>query len=95
MTLRTDIFISKKEQVYNFIRQKGRARTSEVIVFGSSIYSNRADKDARDLANPKITNPPKIGRLKEDLKKLYYPNTCEDIWTIYKEEWEIKEWKTP
>ena len=85
-----DLFISKKEQIYNFIKRQGRARTSEVIVFGSKIFSNRAEKDARDLANPKYTNPPKIGRLKEDLKIKYYGNTKEDIWTIYKNEWEQK-----
>ena len=88
--IKTDIFKSKKEQVYDFIKQKGRARTSEVIAFGSTIFSNRAEKDARDLANPKYTNPPLIGRLRPDLKIRYYGNICEDVWTVDKNEWDKK-----
>lgn len=83
--LNTDLFKSKKEQVYDFIRQKGRARTSEVAAFGVKIYHpDRACRDARDLAKEG-----RIGRLKQDLKIRYYPPTKEEIWTIYEHEWEI------
>ena len=84
MALQSDLYKSKKEQVYDFIKQKGRARTSEVAAFGVTIYHpDRACRDARDLAKEG-----KIGRLREDLKIKYYGNTCEKIWTIYKDEFE-------
>ena len=84
--MRTDLLSNKKQQVYDFIKQKGRVRTSEVAEFGVKIYHpDRACRDARDLAKEG-----KIGRLREDLKIKYYGSTKEDVWTIYKNEWEKK-----
>ena|SRR3990167_3932211 len=76
-----DLFKSKKEQVYDFIKSKGRVRTSEVIKFGSSIFSNRAEKDARDLGNSKYTNPVKIWRMRDDIKRAVYGDIKEDAWS--------------
>ncbi len=41
---------SKKELLLRSIRALGYMKTSEVIAWGSSRYSNRADRDARQLA---------------------------------------------
>lgn len=84
--MQTDLFVkpkTKKEQIYDFIKQRGRVRTSELIKFGLSIYTNRGDRYGRDLMEEK-----KIGRLKQDLKDIFYGNTREEIWTIYPHEWD-------
>ena len=75
----TDLYLSKKEQVYNFIKSKGRARTSEVCAFGISIYHpDRASRDARDLASEGL-----IWRMRDDIKEMVYGKTKEDIWSVY------------
>lgn len=77
----TDLFINKKEQVYQFIKQRGRARTSEVAAFGVSIYHpDRACRDARDMA---AEDPPRIWRMRKDLQDIFYPNTKEDVWSCH------------
>ena len=81
--LTQDLFLSKKEQVYQFIKRRGRARTSEVAAFGVSIYHpDRACRDARDMA---AENPPKIWRIKESVKLSIqeYKNSKEEIWSIF------------
>ena len=85
-----DLFIpssmtkSKKEQVYDFIKSKGRARTSEVIKFGTSIFYNRAERTARNLADIKYTNPIRIWRMADNVKMASeYANSKEDIWSTY------------
>jgi hypothetical protein len=82
MTPQTDLFIkkSKKEQIYEFIKQRGRCRTSDIIKFGLAIYTNRGDRYARDLAEE---IPPRIWRLREDLKHIFYPNCREEVWSCY------------
>lgn len=85
--MQVDLLKSKKEQVYDFIKQRGRARTSDVAKFGTLIYHpDRACRDARDLKKEG-----KIGRLRQDLKVIFYGDTKEDVWTIYPHEWEKKE----
>lgn len=80
----TDLFKNDKELLKDFILSRKRVRTSEVIAFGSKIHSNRAERNARDLAKAGI-----IGRLKEDLKIRYYGSKVrEDIWTVFPEEME-------
>jgi len=87
MNVQTDLFLSKKEQVYEFIKRRGRCRTSEVAAFGVSIYHpDRACRDARNLAEEG-----KIGRLRPELKKMFYGETKEDVWSIYPHEWEKKD----
>ena len=79
-----DLFLkpkSKKEQVYDFIRERKWARTSDVIRFASSIFSNRGDRDARQLCEEK-----RIFRMRENLKRLRFSDTKEDIYTIYEYE---------
>lgn len=66
---------SKKEQILDFIRKKKWARTSEVIRFGLSIYTNRGDRYARELAEEGL-----IKRMDDRLKRLRFGNTREEIW---------------
>ena len=82
----SDLFLetkSKKDQVYEFIKQRGRARTSDIIRFGMSIYYNRADRSARDLASEG-----KIWRIADHIKLSIpeYANTKEDIWSVHEKD---------
>ena len=70
---------SKREQIYDFIKSKGRCRTSEVIKFSSSIYHNRGERDCRDLANEG-----RIWRMADNVKMASrYSDSKEDIWSVY------------
>lgn len=73
----TDLFApkSKKEQVLEFIKAKHYARTSEIIKFGSSIFYNRADRSARDLATEG-----RIKRISEEEKNFRFQASREDIY---------------
>ena len=49
----SDLFtlhLTKKEQLYLFIKEKVYCKTSDVIRWGTENFSNRADRDARALA---------------------------------------------
>jgi len=70
----TDLFITKKQQVADFIKERPR-KTSDVIRFGLSIYHTRADRDARDLAAEGI-----IERMPQEKQDFYYPGIKEEIW---------------
>ena len=70
-----DLFLSKKDQIAEFIRQKTWARTSDVMKFGLSIYTTRGDRYARELAEEG-----RIKRMSDDMKDLRFGPTREDIW---------------
>ena len=70
---------SKREQVYDFIKSKGRCRTSEIIKFGSSIYHNRAERDCRDLSTEN-----RIWRVADNVKQAsQYKDSKEDVWSVF------------
>jgi hypothetical protein len=71
----TDLFKTKKQQLADFIKSRGQVKTSDVIRWGSQNYSNRADRDARDLAEKGI-----IERMPEDKVDFYYPGIKEEVW---------------
>lgn len=73
--METDLILSKKEQILNFIRNRQYCRTSDLIKFGLSIYTNRGDRYGRDLAEEG-----RIRRLSDDEKALRFGHTREDIW---------------
>ena len=77
----TDLFapkLTKKEELFNFIRDKGFVLTHEVIEWGIKNMSNRSERNARQLAADG-----KIRRMTEERKKLIYPYTVrEDAWEI-------------
>jgi len=68
---------TKKEQVYDFIRSNSPVRTSQVIRFASSIFCNRGDRYARDLAQEG-----KIKRMEDWRKVALFGKTAEEIWEI-------------
>jgi len=79
MPLTLDLFQkSKKEQLYDWIKQRGRVRTSDVIKFGLSIYTNRGDRYARELATEG-----KIWRINPFVMQTVYPHTREEGWSVY------------
>ena len=67
--------LTKKDQVLEFIRQKGYAKTHEVIEFGSSIYYNRALRSAQELCAEG-----KIRRLTHEDKIFRFGQIKEDVW---------------
>ena len=69
--------LTKKEQVYQFIREKGYARTSDVIRFGSTIFSNRAQRDMFQLAADG-----KIAALSDEEKRWRGFLGKENVWRI-------------
>lgn len=73
--------MSKKDRVLQHIQSRGRVRTSDVIRFGTMIYSNRALRDAQDLVQHG-----KIWRMREDLKLRYFGEIKEDVFTADKNE---------
>lgn len=68
--------MTKKDRVLQTIRARGRMKTSDVIKFGSQIFSNRAERDARQLVQDGL-----LWRMREDLKVKYYGNIKEDVFT--------------
>lgn len=70
---------TKKEQLRDFILGRNWTRTSDVIRWGSENYSNRADRDARDLCSSGL-----IRRMDEDEKQRVFGNTKEDVWVPLK-----------
>ena len=66
-----------KQKLLDWMWGKKEARTSDVIKFGSSIGSNRADRNARQLAEEG-----KLKRLDDKEKLFRYGNTVEDVWVF-------------
>jgi len=77
----TDLFITtKKDQIYHYIKSKGRVPTHEIIAYGLSIFTNRADRYARDLAEEG-----KIWRVQEQVKASIreFAKSREEVWSVY------------
>ena len=70
--------LSKKDQLYIWIKSKGRCRTSDIIRWGLDNFHIRSDRDARDLADEG-----KIWRMNKFIKTAAYPKTKEDVWSVY------------
>ncbi len=75
----TDLFDhrSSKTKLYDFIKSKGRVKTSEIIQWGCRNFSNRADRNARQLAEEGL-----IKRMDKEKKIRYYGNIGEDVWEV-------------
>ena len=69
---------SQKDLIYEFIKSRGRVPTHELILFGVNNYINNAKERARDLKKEG-----KVWRIREDLRKIFYPNSKEEYWSIY------------
>ena len=73
----TDLFLSSKDKLYEFIKRKQYVRTSEIIRFGVDNFSNRADRNARQLAKEG-----KIRRMNPDKQKHLFGELKEKVWVI-------------
>ena len=75
----TDFFDkrSDKDKLYDFIKDRSPVKTSEVIVWGGRNHSNRAERNARQLAKEGL-----IRRMDEDKKVMYFGNTKESVWEV-------------
>jgi len=74
----TDLFpqrLSDKDLLCEFMKQKRWARTSEIIRFGSEHFSNRADRNARQLAREGL-----IRRMNKQLQDLRFGKIGERVW---------------
>lgn len=69
---------TKKEMLLDYIRSKGRVRTSDVIRWGSENYFNRALRTAYELATEGL-----IWRMREDVKMAAFGNTHQRAWSVY------------
>lgn len=68
---------SAKDKLYDWMKSRQWTRTSEVIKWGSQNFSNRAERDARILAQDG-----KIRRMSDDEKKRIIGFSKEDVWVI-------------
>lgn len=76
--VKQDLFLNAKERLWEWLKQKKWAKTSEIIYWGvTEGYSNRAARNARILAKEG-----KIRRMKPDKKALRFPNCREEIWEV-------------
>ena len=79
MPFQTDLILTKREQILEFIKLRHYVRTSDLIKFGLSIYTNRGDRYGRDLAEEG-----RIRRLTDDEKIMRFGNIKEDVWQFIK-----------
>lgn len=64
-----------KEKLLDFMRDKKWAKTSEILAWGLQNYSNRADRNARQLAQDGH-----LRRMSDDEKLFRFGKIAEDIW---------------
>jgi len=69
--------MTDKEKLYNFIRFKKIIPTHEVLRWGLENYSNRAERNARQLAEEK-----KIIRLTKEEKEFLNIDTSQGVWRL-------------
>ena len=75
----TDLFqkLTKKEELLKWLQERRRAKTSEVIWWGTLNHSNRAERNARQLGKEG-----KIKRMDEWHKIAIYGDTKEEAWVV-------------
>ena len=76
--MQTDFFsqkLSDKDLLCEFIKQKSWVKTSEVIRFSSEHFSNRGDRNARQLAREGL-----IRRMNKQLQDLRFGKIGERVW---------------
>ena len=75
---------TKKEMLLDYIRSKGRVRTSDVIEWGTKNYFNRALRTAYELATEG-----KIWRMRQDIQRMVFGETHQRAWSTYDGDREI------
>ena len=68
---------TSKEKLLDFIQLRKIVKTHEVIEWGVRNFSNRADRDARQLAEEG-----KIKRMEDSRKRFLFPECREDVWEL-------------
>jgi hypothetical protein len=69
---------TKKERLYDFIKERGRVRTSDVIEWGTKNFFNRALRTAYELATEG-----KIWRMRQDLQRMVFGETHQRAWSVF------------
>jgi len=76
----TDLFKSKKELLYDWIKKKHYVKTSDIIYdWGRRNFTTRADRYARDLASEG-----RIKRMNSSKKIRLFGLIKEEVWEIIK-----------
>ena len=87
MSVQLELFTepkTKKERLYDFIKERGRVRTSDVIEWGTKNYFNRALRTAYELATEG-----RIWRMRQDLQHMVFGETHQRAWSTYDGDREI------
>lgn len=73
----TDFFDKRtdSDKLLDFMRVKKWAKTSDIIAWGLANYSNRADRNARQLAQDGY-----LARMPDADKVFRFGNIKEDVW---------------
>ena len=71
-----EITVPKRERLKKYLLSRLYTKTSDVIAWGQDNFFNRAEREARDLAEEGL-----IRRLTDQEKIFYGFRTKEDIWT--------------
>lgn len=75
-----ELFLNKKARLLAEIKYRGMMKTSDVIRWGSLHYSNRADRDMRQLGEDG-----EVRRLTDEEKIQHkFGNIKEDVWAYVK-----------
>ena len=72
---------TQQDQVYEFIKGKGRAFTHEVNVWGDNNHINSSGSRARELKAKGL-----IWRMNREMKKLLYGDCKEEVWSVLKQD---------
>ena len=73
--------LSQKEQIYEFIKSQGRAKTHEVIIFGANNHINDAKERARQLKSEGL-----VWRMSKGMKRAVFGECKEEVWSILPED---------
>lgn len=69
--------LTDKDRLWNWLKTKGYVRTSEIIKWGTENFSNRADRNARVLAEEG-----KLVRMDKQKKLRYFGNIREEVYEV-------------
>ncbi len=82
-----DLFAAKPTQqdiIYDFIKARGRVKSHELNEYSCIMRINNPGSRARELAAKG-----KIGRMRKDLRLMFYKDCGEEIWSAYPADWEV------
>jgi hypothetical protein len=74
---------TQQEVIYDFIKSRGRVKSHELNEYACVMRINNPGSRARELAAKG-----KIGRMRKDLRTIFYKDCGEEIWSIHPADWE-------